>query len=60
ERHDAPESWQERAEHRAGSWWEDWLAWLRPQSGAAGKAPPVDSKKFPALADAPGTYVLEP
>ncbi|HTY99194.1 MAG TPA: alpha/beta fold hydrolase, partial [Rhodocyclaceae bacterium] len=59
ERHDSPETWQERAEHRTGSWWEDWLAWLKPRSGEAGKPPSVDSKKFPALADAPGTYVLE-
>jgi polyhydroxyalkanoate synthase len=60
QRHDSPETWQGRAEHRAGSWWEDWMAWLKPQSGEPGKPPPVDSKKFPALADAPGTYVLEP
>jgi polyhydroxyalkanoate synthase len=59
ERHDTTESWQERAEHKAGSWWEDWMAWLKPQSGALG-APAGASRKHPALADAPGTYVLEP
>ncbi len=59
ERHDSSESWHERAEHVQGSWWEDWMQWLKPMSGKPGKAPPVETEKFPALADAPGTYVLE-
>jgi len=59
ERHDTPDSWRDRAEHRAGSWWEDWLAWLKPQSGKLVKPAPVATKAYPALADAPGTYVLE-
>ena len=60
ERHDKAEDWRERAEHRAGSWWEDWMAWLKPQSGPLGKPQPAASKDYPALGDAPGTYVLEP
>lgn len=59
ERHDSPDEWKERAEHRAGSWWEDWMQWLKPQSGALGKPPVLANKAYPALADAPGTYVLE-
>lgn len=59
ERHDKAESWRERAEHHAGSWWPDWMAWLAPQSGGMVKAGPVDSKDYPALEDAPGSYVLE-
>jgi len=37
----------------------DWMNWLRPQSGKLVKAGPVATKAYPALADAPGTYVLE-
>lgn len=59
ERHDSPDTWHERAEQRAGSWWEDWMEWLKPQSGKLVKAKPVDHKDYPALGDAPGTYVLE-
>ncbi len=59
ERHENADEWRERAEHRPGSWWEDWLAWLKPQSGPLGKPPAVASKDYPPLADAPGAYVLE-
>ena len=59
ERHDTAETWHERAEHQAGSWWEDWMAWLKPMSGELRAAPAVASDEFPALADAPGSYVLE-
>ncbi len=59
ERHDSADEWKERAQHHAGSWWEDWMAWLKPQSGEMGKPPVIASKAYPVLADAPGTYVLE-
>jgi polyhydroxyalkanoate synthase len=59
ERHDTPEDWRERSEHHHGSWWEDWMAWLKPRSGKLVAAPAAATKKYPALADAPGTYVLE-
>ena len=59
ERHDTPDTWRERAEVRPGSWWEDWMKWLKPQSGRRVKAGPIATKSCPALADAPGTYVME-
>ncbi len=58
ERHDTPDEWRERAEHVAGSWWEDWIRWLSPQSGEL-VTPAALGKRHPVLADAPGTYVLE-
>lgn len=59
DRHDNPDVWHDRAEHHAGSWWEDWMNWLKPQSGELVKAGPIANKSYPALADAPGSYVLE-
>ena len=59
ERHDSADDWQERAAHHAGSWWEDWMRWLKPQAGELAKPGPVANKAFSARADAPGTYVLE-
>ncbi len=59
ERHDNPDTWHERAEHRAGSWWEDWVAWLGPHAGELAAPGPVSSKAYPAVGDAPGSYVLE-
>jgi len=59
ERHDTPESWRERTTTRPGSWWEDWMEWLKPRSGKLVKAGPPATEEYPALADAPGTYVLE-
>ncbi|MBV2234680.1 MAG: alpha/beta fold hydrolase [Sterolibacterium sp.] len=59
ERHDTPESWHERTEHRQGSWWEDWMEWLKPQAGKLVKAGATTTRSYPALGDAPGEYVLE-
>jgi polyhydroxyalkanoate synthase len=59
-RADRWEAWRERAEQKQGSWWEDWMAWLKPRSGDMVPARPVETKGFPSLAAAPGTYVREP
>jgi polyhydroxyalkanoate synthase subunit PhaC len=59
ERHDTADTWRDRAEHHRGSWWDDWVAWLRPLSGKTAKPPAMDSSTYPSIADAPGTYVLE-
>ncbi len=59
ERHETAEDWQARAKKHPGSWWADWMAWLKPQSGPLVKAPLVATAEFPALAAAPGAYVLE-
>ncbi len=59
-RSDRPEAWRATAPKHAGSWWEDWMEWLKPRCGAKVKAPPTSRRGFPKLAAAPGTYVLEP
>jgi polyhydroxyalkanoate synthase len=54
------ESFVEGAAEHKGSWWPDWLAWLKTQDGEMVKASGarVPGKgKLKAIEDAPGTYV---
>ena len=54
------DAWLDGATETPGSWWPNWSAWLKPQSGplvAAAKAP--GSRKYPAIEAAPGRYVLQ-
>ena len=54
-----PEAWLEGASEHAGSWWPDWLDWIRERSGPEIPRPSsVGSQKYPALEEAPGTYVF--
>jgi len=59
---DAPtlDAFVQGAEERKGSWWPDWLAWLKQQDGGTVKAEGarVPGKgKLKAIEDAPGSYV---
>jgi polyhydroxyalkanoate synthase len=50
--------WFEGAEQQQDSWWPDWFAWARAESGRLVNAREVGNKPgFPALEDAPGNYV---
>ena len=53
-----PDEWRARQRERRGSWWQDWAGWLAERCGSLG-APPGVSLKYPPLAKAPGSYVLE-
>jgi polyhydroxyalkanoate synthase len=53
------DEWMAGATHRDGSWWSDWVEWLRPRSGKRVPPPPMGSRAHPPLTAAPGTYVLE-
>ncbi len=53
-----PDAWQKAGEHRKGSWWEHWSAWLSGHSGKMVPARQPGSDEFPALCPAPGTYVV--
>lgn len=59
QRHEQADDWVGRAESRVGTWWTDWTAWLVQHSEDEGPPPPLFTKAYPKLADAPGTYVLE-
>jgi polyhydroxyalkanoate synthase len=55
-----PERWLERQEKTGGSWWPHWREWIQARSGPLRQAPAsVGDERHPALAAAPGTYVLE-
>ena len=54
--HDA---WLEAADFHEGSWWPRWGAWLASRSGKQVPARAPGGKDHPALADAPGAYVVE-
>ena len=44
-----------------GSWWPEWVAWLRKRSGEPVKPPATGApaKGYKAVDDAPGRYVME-
>ncbi|MGS0684641.1 PHA/PHB synthase family protein [Nakamurella sp. GG22] len=55
-----PDAWKAAAEERKGSWWEHWAKWIIARSDGTTRAPTrLGSNSYPALADAPGSYVLE-
>ncbi|BEV72137.1 MULTISPECIES: alpha/beta hydrolase [unclassified Paludibacterium] len=49
--------WLAHHEAHAGSWWPSWVEWLTPRSGDMVPFK-LDSKHYPQLGPAPGTYVL--
>ncbi len=57
-----PETWLGVARKIDGSWWLAWVDWLAERSGPPGRVPPLGRPEagYPALEDAPGTYVLQP
>lgn len=55
----SPELWLSKARSHEGSWWPEWLNWLKSQSG--GLIPAVNISKLPlkGIMNAPGSYVLK-
>ncbi|PCJ35274.1 MAG: class I poly(R)-hydroxyalkanoic acid synthase [Alphaproteobacteria bacterium] len=52
-----PEEWLEGAMSKAGSWWDDWHAWLSKKSGAKVAARIPGDGTVKSIGDAPGSYV---
>ena len=46
------------ADEHAGSWWPDWLAWIRTQEPTLVKARQPGGGVLKPLEDAPGSYVM--
>lgn len=56
---DHADSWHTSHAVQPGSWWTDWMDWLKPRAGKQVKARPAATADFPELAPAPGHYVRE-
>jgi polyhydroxyalkanoate synthase len=56
-----PDAWVAAAPHKEGSWWPEWVAWLDTRSGQPVRLAEVSAVEsgYPAVADAPGAYVLQ-
>ena len=56
-----PDTWIKIAPRFEGSWWPEWTRWLVSHSGELTKPPALGAaaRGYPALCDAPGTYVLQ-
>jgi len=54
-----PDEWLSSAAVQDGSWWPQWNDWLVARSGDPIDPPPMGSRGYEALWDAPGQYVLE-
>jgi polyhydroxyalkanoate synthase len=57
-----PDAWVVATPKREGSWWPAWRGWLTKHSGEKVPPPALGNARagYKALADAPGTYVLQP
>lgn len=51
--------WHDHAEKIPGSWWPEWMTWLKKQSGKVVPAPLFKDLPYQPLMDAPGSYVLK-
>lgn len=55
----SPEEWLEQSVVHSGSWWPEWIKWLKSHSGRTVAAPDFNHLPYPPLMDAPGSYVLK-
>lgn len=53
------EEWLEKSTDHLGSWWPEWLKWLKANSGKSIPAPDFSQLPYQPLMDAPGSYVLK-
>jgi polyhydroxyalkanoate synthase len=51
------DKWLAKAEEHPGSWWPDWLEWLKGLDHATVKARKPGGRKIKPIEDAPGSFV---
>jgi polyhydroxyalkanoate synthase len=51
------EAWMAKATEHPGSWWPDWLTWLKAIDAETVPARAIGGGKLKAIEDAPGAYV---
>lgn len=55
------DAWAEKGQQHQGSWWTDWIAWVKDRSLAEVSTPAMQgSARHKPIGPAPGTYVFEP
>jgi len=56
-----PDAFLAEAARKDGSWWTEWVQWLKSRSGEPGPPPALGAPDagYAVLGDAPGTYVLQ-
>jgi polyhydroxyalkanoate synthase len=54
------DGWIAKAQEHAGSWWPDWLEWLKQLDATTVPARTPGCDKVKAIEDAPGSYVRVP
>ncbi len=52
-----PERWAAETEFTEGSWWPEWVKWLKKRSGNLVNPPKMGGTSFTPICDAPGEYV---
>jgi polyhydroxyalkanoate synthase len=50
-------AWMKTAKEHAGSWWPDWLDWIKAQNAETVEARAIGGGKHKPIEDAPGSYV---
>jgi polyhydroxyalkanoate synthase len=51
------EAWMKTATEHPGSWWPNWIEWLKAQGAETVAARKIGGGKFKPIEDAPGSYV---
>ena len=53
------DDWLAGAKQQAGSWWVDWASWVADHAGDPVAARQPGTRKYPAIEEAPGSYVRQ-